>query len=468
MFAEDWLFGGLGASKRVDAQEVLIQEEFGSDQTPDPTRVNDKGTAQELNSAVVIGATYEHHAADGVGLEIEAPGIGKGTPRRGGIDAENVSAPRGQDVAFGAFLEFGERGGLKAVDNFGLPEAIEGFDGGLKTGFAWRSEDGNDVESQTESDDASEGIGNVMRSLKARVVVELSIGGQAVLAPMVLEHVEDEVGGDALARPGCDEPAMQRHSVERMGVACVNDIGVFLLKKRDVFDDVEGIEFALAAHEIGKIPAGRRGGATNAATGVEHAVPGENAADGSHRRQRRQWLFVKVPMNGLGAELAQSAVLLQIASRIQDEGFDVRRHASGSRGRGGTIIEINAVQALPLGPLNPALHGSQRDAEASSHGTQGQAIADQANDVKTAALQGVFWPWDVSPGEREKCRGRGDRRGGGGAATPVGLRPPSVAAPPAPAKTRCTVTPMYWQPGDSHVLTVVAKPWAWHPAWRFV
>lgn len=305
---------------------------------------------------MVIGAAQEYEAADGMSLEIEAPRIGEGPAGRRGIDAENVAVVCSQDVALRAFLKFGEASGLEAMDNFSLPEAIERFDGGLKTTFAWRRKNRNDVESKAESDDAAEGIGNIVWSLEACVVVELSIGGQAVLAPMVFEHGEDEIGGDALARPGCDEPAMQRHGVERMSVVCVHEIVGGLLKERDVFDDVKRVELGLATGEIGEIPAWGRRGTTDATTSIEHAMTCEDTADGSHRRQSRQELFAEMPIDGRGTKLAQSAVLLQMASRIEDEAFDVRRDASGSRGCGRAIGEIDTMQTLSSGALNPALH----------------------------------------------------------------------------------------------------------------
>lgn len=218
LFAEDGLFVGLGSAQGVETDEVVVQEDFGPDQSPYPTRIHHEGASEELDRSTIVGASQEDHSAVWMRLEIESPRIGKESSRRSGIDAQDVSASRGEDVAYRSLLEFAQRGGLKAMDDFGLPESVEGFDGGLEAGFTRRSEDRSNAEGQAKPDDASEGIGDIMGSLEAGVVVELGISGQAVVAPVELESGKDEVGGDVAARPGRDKPAMQGDGIEGMSV----------------------------------------------------------------------------------------------------------------------------------------------------------------------------------------------------------------------------------------------------------
>ena len=62
-----------GSAKRVDADPVRVQKDFGSDQTTDPMRSRQVGTAQQLDDAAVVGASQVDDAAAGLGLAIERP-----------------------------------------------------------------------------------------------------------------------------------------------------------------------------------------------------------------------------------------------------------------------------------------------------------------------------------------------------------------------------------------------------------
>ena len=219
MLTEQRLMRRLGPAERVDADPVRVQKDFRSNQTANPVRGRQVGPSQQFDDAAIVGASQVDDAADRMGLQIERPRGRKDASFRSGVRARSVTTSSGGDIAFGTRLKFLESGGIEALDDLALPESVERFDGGLEAGLARRREDGSDAQSEAKADDASEGIGKIMGPLKARVVVELSVGRQAVLSPTLQQSLEDEVGGDVETRPGIDEPAVKGDGVEGVGVA---------------------------------------------------------------------------------------------------------------------------------------------------------------------------------------------------------------------------------------------------------
>jgi hypothetical protein len=384
MLTEQRLMRRLGPAERVDADPVRVQKDVGSDQSTDPMRRRQVGTSQQFDDAAIVGASQVDDAADGMGLQIERPRGRKNASCRSGVRARRVTTPSGGDVTFGASLKFLEGGGAEALDDLALPESVERFDGGLEAGLARRREDGSDAQSEAKADDASHGIGKIMGALKARVVVELSVGGQAVLTPMGEESLEDEVGGDVLTWPGIDETAMKRNGIEAVSVSIVLE--------RDGFHDVEGVELDAAIGEIGKIPSGRRSRTAHASSSIENAVAGEDAADGSDGGKGRNALFLEMAMNGLIAEFAEIAVQPQMRACVEDARFEIGGNASSSSGSAGPVIEIDAFESLGSSASDPTLNGAQRDADASRDLTQGESATREANDLMTKTQTSVFWP----------------------------------------------------------------------------
>lgn len=70
-----------------------------------------------------------------------------------------------------------------ALPDLGLPQCVEALDRVLYPVLERRREHGDDAELQTQAGDAADGVRMLMRSLKHRVVVELSVAGQSVALP---------------------------------------------------------------------------------------------------------------------------------------------------------------------------------------------------------------------------------------------------------------------------------------------
>jgi len=396
----------LGAAKSMEADEILVEKHLGADQATNPASIGHEGMSQKVDDAAIVGASQVDDAAGRMLLKVERPRTREKTTRRRRVVARSVTTLRGQDVAFGSLLELGEIGGNESMNDLALPESVERFDGGLEAGLARRSEDGSDVEGEAQPDDASESVGEIVGSLEAGVVVELSVSGQAVLTPASQQGLEDEVGGDVEARPGIDEPTMERDGVEAVDIAR-------FVSERKVFDDVEGVEFDETGGEIGEIPAGGRRSSTNASPAVENAVASEDSSDGPDGGERRDALLAEMTMDRLIAELAEIAAQAEMIANLQDTAFEIGGNASGSSRSAGSIGEVDAVESLVLSSSNPALHGAQGNSTLPSDGPKRLAGTNETDDLEAASEVGVFWPREVlleQSGDCEQCSGRQARR----------------------------------------------------------
>jgi hypothetical protein len=376
----------------VDPDQVFVEKDLGADQTTNPALVGHESMSQEVDGAPIVGASQEDESSGRMRLKVERPAAREGTTRGSPVDARSMATLRGEDIAFRSSLEFIEVGGSEALDDLGLPESVERFDGGLEAGLARRGEDGDDVQREAQPNDAAQSIGSIVGPLEAGVVVELSVGRQAVPPPTLQQSLEDEIGGDVETRPGIDEPAMKGDGVEGVGVAR-------LVAEREIFDDIEGVELDQAIGEIGEIPSRRRRGSTNASSAVEDAVAGEDSSDGANGWQRRDALIVEMAMDGLIAELAEITVEAEMLAGFEDAAFEVGRDASGSRWSAGSVGEVDAIEAFALGSIDPALHGPKTATEPFGGRSKGQTGANQTNDLAAMAkgiAVRVFWPRELS------------------------------------------------------------------------
>lgn len=179
----------------------------------------------------------------------------------------------GRAKLVGGSLQGRDAGVVGASPDLGLPERVAAFDVGLEACFARRREDGCDAQAQAEADDFTNDVGPVVWALETGVVVELRVGGQAVLAPVRVEAFDDPWRGDALPDPG----AHQR-SGEALGGESVAEADAF---DGQVFDDTKGIRLRLAQAQGGKMPSRGRSRAAEAPGTIEQAVTGEHSGDGA-------------------------------------------------------------------------------------------------------------------------------------------------------------------------------------------
>jgi hypothetical protein len=242
---------GLPSAQGVKGNGAGIQVHLTAHQPMGPEGINRKGVAQQLHGAMPGRASQIDHVPTQGTIELPPPPLGKRAPGWGRLDASHGSPVVGGEVTGGPGLEVREGVVMETRPHLGLPLGIEPFDGGLKARLPRGSKDGHDLEGQTEPDDTSHGIGMLMVSLKAGIMIELGKRRQSPGAPMLQQGVHGRLGRDDGHRPGGHEPAVQSDAGEDLHVDPPFD--------DQAFDDVKALEFGILLGHCGQIPAQRRG-----------------------------------------------------------------------------------------------------------------------------------------------------------------------------------------------------------------
>src|ERR1700722_17629210 len=86
-----------------------------------------------------------------------------------------------------------------------------------------------------------------MRALEASVVVELGVGRQTELTPVLNDLHQGRIGGHRMLRPTPNQPAMKRNRIEHLNIRTTPD--------DKANDRVELVEFDKPGCHIGQIPA---------------------------------------------------------------------------------------------------------------------------------------------------------------------------------------------------------------------
>lgn len=162
------------------------------------------------------------------------------------------------------------------MPDFLLPQMVEALIEILRPMLARRRKDRGDSQRQAKADDLPQHIRMRVRSLEARVVVELGIGRATVRPPVGLQPLTEP----ARAQGGTDPRASDRAPQGPGGQHVQPGTGF----QREVFDDIKGVQFRRACRHVGQIPARRRGGAAHAPHGIQRPMRFEHTPDGAQAR----------------------------------------------------------------------------------------------------------------------------------------------------------------------------------------
>src|SRR5437667_3973876 len=382
------LRGRFSPPEGVERNPVRIQIDLGSNQAVGPVQIHQEGTPHEVHLTLLRGPTQKDHTPVERSLEVGLPSGRKRTSRRSCFHPLGGALVAGGDVACRLRLQSSQRIVMKACPDLGLPAAVEILHGSLKPRLTRWSKDRGDVQAQAETAHPPQGIGELVCSLKARVVIELSISGQPEGAPMLQEGLGGPPGGDGAFRPGGNQAPLQRGPVQDFHFHSAFD--------HQAFHDVEAVQFALGLSDIGKIPARWRRRSSLTPATVQGAAPLQDASDGAPRRQRGEVALSQVALKGGVPILAQGAALFQFSPHGQNQIHGSESGPSSVTSDGRTIVPLHAIQALTVGATDPVMQGRQTHVKATGHGAQRFFTAPRRNHRSTPPRPRVFESCSIS------------------------------------------------------------------------
>jgi hypothetical protein len=124
-------------------------------------------------------------------------------------------------------------------------------------------------------------------------------------------------------------------------------------------DDVDAVDFGVAARDRRQIPAERWGWAAHTPATVQRPAPGQDAADRTHRRHHGHRPLNQRGVNRVRPELAEIARLLQLVSNPEHEILEHPRDASCRARPRRAIRPVHLLECTAPRPPHPQLDGGE-------------------------------------------------------------------------------------------------------------
>src|SRR5438067_1515311 len=124
LFEDLRLTGRVLASESEEADFILVQVHFTTDQAVGPGLAQRPGLPQQGDLAQPAAASEVDHPAAGAFLQLEPPAHGEGAAVRGGLDPCRPLLEQGSDVPLGVALQVLQVLMREAGPDLGLPPAV--------------------------------------------------------------------------------------------------------------------------------------------------------------------------------------------------------------------------------------------------------------------------------------------------------------------------------------------------------
>ena len=244
--AKERLLGWFTPAQGMETDALMGEVDLATYQAMQPMRGNAKGPTKQSDIAVLVAAAQEDHGPGQRGAQVECEARRRATPQRSCLAAGGGLSAMGGDVTRRDVFQGGHAAAMMSLPDLGLPKGVEPFDGILETRLARGCEHRNHPQRQAQAADAPDRIGELVSTLEDRIVVELGVAGQPMLAPVPEQGIHSDLGAGPRHDPGRREGAMQADAGEHRHQRAV---GVL-----QVLDEVEAVEFGFSCGQIGQIP----------------------------------------------------------------------------------------------------------------------------------------------------------------------------------------------------------------------
>ena len=271
---------------------------------------------------------------------------------------------------------------MVALPDFALPEGVEAFDGVLEAVLAGWGEHRDHLQGQTQPAHAADRVGELVRTLKDGIVVELCISRQPFAAPAIGKGFEGRLGAGMLDHPDIRQRPVQAGGSEYRDQRPPGDL--------QVLDEVKAVQLGLALGESGQMPAFRRRRTALPMRAIERAVALEHPVN---RRARGKLLkravLLQRQADRIGPVLAQDTVLTQRPTHAQNARFDIHAYAvPGATGL--TVIKVHPVKTLAPCVLYPIGHRTHTHPILHCHGAHASPRANRSNHLVTTFRNRTF------------------------------------------------------------------------------
>jgi len=175
--AKQWRVMWVATAHGVEADALMGEVHLAAHQAMNPVFSDREGLGEQRHVALVVASTQVDHRSLERGVEVELEPFGESAAVGGGFSSSGRFDAVSGDVASGNGHQACEVGAMVALPDVALPEGVEAFDGVLEAVLAGWGEHRDHLQGQTQSAHAADRVGELVRTLKDGIVVELRIVG---------------------------------------------------------------------------------------------------------------------------------------------------------------------------------------------------------------------------------------------------------------------------------------------------
>lgn len=379
------------AAKAEKTDAFMIEVDMRSNKTMRPTWIDEPAMAEDGRSPLFGGATQIDDLTVRTGLQVELKMSGEWTPR-----GRLLQAPGPVDrIAMQETVIAGTQGRqvimVKTMPHLSDPKAVKALGDILKAVFAGRGKYRRHIQGQATANDTPDDIGMVMSTLKACVVVKLSVGWKPNLLPMGHQRIRGETGTDVLGGLRHDLASPQRAAAQHIDQGPPFDA--------KILDDIKMINLRPASGRFRQIPAGRWCRSSHSAPTIEQSATLQYTSYGANAERGAVWFNNQLVTDGLSPDKAKVSFLQQIP-QLGHALFDCfGGSVSNVVSTMGSICPIHCGQRLIARPAHPMLNRRQRHLKPPCRVPKTHATADRSHEG-AANVRIVFFMSKRIPSDR--------------------------------------------------------------------
>ena|GEM_PF-4170348 len=348
-FSQAWLIAGFPPSQSIILYPLSFKFDFTPYQSMKPVLVYTECMPKYVYCSFLTGSTNVYYSPLRTSLQIQFPLFGKWPPWRRISNSMCHTVPVGRNITIRPNCEISNILMLKPGPYFRFPPPVIVLNARLKTPLSRWSKDRDDSQSQTQSHHSTDRILVMMRSLKSRIIIKLSILWQSYFLPMFGQRHYSRLCAYSLHRPRYRKPSVKRNTIEHIDMSAPLN--------NQIFHHIKTIKLGKLIHYIRQIPTSCWCRSTYTCFPVQCTTSFKDAAYGARTWGIFDALTFQFTINSLRTVFTKIADFAQFLSNSQYFIFYSFRRTVDLFRDWRSIIPINSIQSLPCCSFYPVLNG---------------------------------------------------------------------------------------------------------------
>ena len=351
-FSQTWLISGFSSPQSIKLNPFSLQVNFTPHQPMQPVFVYNQSMAKNIYCPFLSGPTNVYYHPLRMSLQIQLPSFREWAPWRSILNVLGHATSISRYITIRSNCEIRNILMPKPGPYFRFPPPVIVLNARLKTSLSRWSEDRDNPQSQTQSYHTTNRILMMMRSLKSRIVIKLSILWQSYFLPMSGHRHYSRLCAYSLHRPRSRKLSVKRDPIEHINMSATLN--------NQIFHHIKTIQLSKPLHYIRQIPALWWRWAAYAFFSVQCTTSSRYAAYGARRWSIFDPLAYQFTINSLRSVFTKITFFAQFLSKLQYFIFYRFRRAVDIIRNWRSIIPINSIQSLIFSPFYPILNSRQR------------------------------------------------------------------------------------------------------------